>query len=174
MTWFGRLLATAICVALCVVPVGVLAQAQSKSVFLHLDEPTYPRLAQVARITGSMSIEVGIQSDGSVASVQVLSGSPMLRAAALRSAQNSRFKCHHCSQAGASLSVTYTFSLREIKCGLTRIRSAKCIYVWKCGYRSPHSVPRSTMVRRSGNQITVVADSVCIEPSSGRSLSASQ
>jgi putative transcriptional regulator len=30
-----------------------------------------------------------------------------------------------------------TFSLREIKGGLTRIRSAKCIYVWKCGYCSP-------------------------------------
>ena len=174
MTWLGRLLATSLCLALCIVPLRVLAEEPSQAVLMHLDEPTYPRLAQVARIEGSVNIEVEVRSDGTVASVQVLSGSPMLRAAALRSAHNSRFECHHCDQPGASLSVIYTFRLREIECEVKRIRSPKCIYMWKCGYRSPNSLPQRTKVSRSGNQIAVVADSVCIEPSSGRSLAASQ
>ena len=52
-------------------------------VITKLSDPTYPRLAQQARITGDVDLMLTIQRDGSVESAVVVSGHPMLQQAAL-------------------------------------------------------------------------------------------
>ena len=46
-------------------------------------DPLYPPLARTARIQGVVSLEVRIDEEGNVASVDVLSGPPLLREAAV-------------------------------------------------------------------------------------------
>src|SRR5712692_11252304 len=67
-----------------------------------LSDPTYPRLAQQARITGDVDLMLTIQRDGSVESAVVVSGHPMLQQAALESAQRSQFECKGCGEAVTS------------------------------------------------------------------------
>jgi TonB family protein len=62
-----------------------------------LSPPRYPQLAQQARIAGDVKIQVRIRRDGSVASADVVSGHPLLKSAALASAQNSTFECRGCA-----------------------------------------------------------------------------
>lgn len=137
---------------------------------VKLYTPIYPEIARDARVTGDVNIQVEVRSDGSLSSVQVISGPPMngsslLKNAALESAQKSTFECHGCGQEAKTLSLTYTFNLREdIDCGFIRLRASKCLYLWKCGYRDKYA-PRPTTVTPSENHISVVADSVCVESS---------
>jgi TonB family protein len=159
--------------------VAVCAFAQGndqgdRAVLVKLDTPVYPRLAQFARVAGSIIIEVKVLPDGMVSSVRLISGPPLLRDAAIQSAEKSKFECRQCRDSGATVSLAYTFSLREdVDCGIRRVRALKCAYLWKCGGYRRNYVTRPTLVTKTGNQITVVADSVCSETSSGRSSQAS-
>ena len=159
---------------------SVIAQPQTDSglpknevVLSELSPPNYPRLAQQARITGTVEIELRVRQDGTVDSAQIISGHPMLREAALESARHSSFECKECDRA-ISYGLAYRFTiirrdppkacdepeqapppaeLDTIKHEVTvsawqmwtcdpsvellRVRSAKCLYVWKCGVRYP-------------------------------------
>ncbi len=93
--------------------------------------PVYPPLARQARIMGDVKILVGVRQDGSVASTEVVSGHPMLKQAALESAQKSTFLCRECKGAVTLFTVTYTFGTRvdseDPDCGgSTGRRPAKC------------------------------------------------
>ena len=145
---------------------------QRHLVLSKLSSPTYPPLARQARIAGDVELEVRIRQDGSIDSVKMVSGHPMLGAAALESAKKSQFECRNCSGEVAGYSLVYTFALvvRENSCepsaqspatdrsvftGVTesenhvtviaeppyicdpvdqlrKVRSAKCVYLWKC------------------------------------------
>jgi TonB family protein len=132
-----------------------------------LTPPIYPPLARQARITGDVKIQVLIRKDGSVESAEVISGHPILKLAALESAQKSQFECRGCAEEKNAYSLTYAFELRDYGdcCNtkpresevtqspgrisivapnlcfcdpgaeLTKVRSAKCFYLWKCGTR---------------------------------------
>jgi len=67
--------------------------SQGKVVLTKLFEPTYPPLARQARIAGDVELMLSIRRDGSVESAVFVSGHPMLKQAALDSAQRSQFKC---------------------------------------------------------------------------------
>ncbi len=93
--------------------------------------PVYPPLARQARIMGDVKILVGVRQDGTVASAEVVSGHPMLKQAALESAQKSTFLCRECKGAVTLFTVTYTFGTRidsdEPECSsATSRRAAKC------------------------------------------------
>src|SRR5215471_16792554 len=138
-----------------------------------LYDPVYPPLARQARITGDVVLSLHIHQDGSVESVEVVSGHPMLKDAALQSAKNSEFQCPGCEDVMTGYSLIYTFGLTnnerccelgeapngkqqgELKPGvfqaenhitvlaeptclcdpsaIRRVRSAKCLYIWRCG-----------------------------------------
>jgi TonB family protein len=134
----------------------------------RLAPPIYPPLARQARITGTVRIQLQLRKNGSVASAKVIDGHPMLRQAALESAQKSEFECAACAEAG-TYSLVYAFEVREgchfgshcepldndeqrvtqspgrvvvsaagtCECDpaitLVKIRSARCLYLWKCG-----------------------------------------
>jgi TonB family protein len=97
---------------------SVIAQAQTDSglpknevVLSSLSPPTYPRLAQVARITGTVEIELRVRQNGTVDSAQIISGHPMLRDSALESARHSLFECKECDQPISPYSLAYRFTI---------------------------------------------------------------
>jgi len=48
--------------------------AQDGVVLVKLSEPVYPKLTRVARITGDVNVMLGIRPDGSIESVEIVSG----------------------------------------------------------------------------------------------------
>jgi TonB family protein len=89
-------------------------------VLTKLAQPNYPRLALQARIQGDVLITVGVRRDGSVESVSLASGHPILARAALQSAQDSEYECQRCSEAVTSYPLVYTFQLEDPAPGQSR------------------------------------------------------
>lgn len=149
-------------------------------VFRRFSYPIYPPLARVSNIVGDVVLKVSYRPDGSVESLAVVSGDPVLTQAALDSAKQSLLQCRGCSSSDLSQSLTYSFRIFPAKadpCCCTsrpgmpatqpttqvsqlenhititepplcmcpdkcseawakaqsRFRSAKCLYLWKCG-----------------------------------------
>jgi len=82
-------------------------------VLTKLSPVVFPPLARMANIVGEVQVQVGIRKDGSVASAELVSGHPMLRQAALDSAQKSEFECRGCSEAVTPYLLTYTFEAKD-------------------------------------------------------------
>jgi len=80
-------------------------------VLAKLFEPTYPPLARQARITGDVDLMLTIRQDGTVESAVVVSGHPILKQAALDSAQRSQFECRGCDEAITSFALKYKFQI---------------------------------------------------------------
>jgi hypothetical protein len=119
-----------------------------------------------------VKIKVLIRKDGSVESAEVLTGHPMLKQAALESAQKSTFDCQACKEAVTPYTVTYTFGFRDdlegFSCGYSaRPRAAKCLYLWKCG---PWGTPtlRKPAVGHSTDHVMILGDVACVETQTAR------
>jgi TonB family protein len=159
-----------------------LSEANSNSmpgevILTKLFPPKYPPLARQTRITGDVELTIEVRQDGSIESATAVRGHPLLKQAALDSAQQSQFDCQACSETLTSYSLVYTFQLVGVNdcCksagGSTdrgqpseqiprvmqspnhvtlvdqpvcicdpaftvswkKVRSAKCLYLWKCG-----------------------------------------
>jgi len=143
---------------------------QSGVVLTTLSEPTYPPVANAAHITGDVDLMLTIRRDGSVESTVVVSGHPVLKQAALDSAQRSQFECRGCGEAVTAYAFKYKFQITsrgypkdcydpnekqpsaEVDLSrhqvtvsawvrgicdpaVLRVRSAKCLYLWRCGTR---------------------------------------
>lgn len=153
--------------------------SQGGIVLTKLSPPVYPPLARTARIIGDVQIQLSIRRDGSIESTNVVSGHPLLKQAALDSAQKPTFDCHNCRADGNTYALTYSFRLRDDKdpCGKVEIdkewhvRSLKCLYLWKCTvlrtFRTVYTKP-DFEVTQSQNHVTVVANPLCIETDSAR------
>jgi TonB family protein len=164
--------------------------AASGVVLTKLFPLVYPPLARQALIIGDVILRLQVRQDGTLQSAEVVSGHPILKEAALESAQKSQFECRGCSSPETSFSMTYTFSdeaevdpdpccctekpnapansskkaapepqikrfsdhtsitvkappvcMCPDRCTIewaekhSRFRAAKCLYLWKCGYR---------------------------------------
>jgi TonB family protein len=76
-------------------------------------EPVYPLTAQQANVQGSVVLQARIREDGTVASLEVISGPTMLTAAALEAVKQWQFKPHY--EAGkavpAETRITVNFSI---------------------------------------------------------------
>jgi TonB family protein len=149
------------------------ATPQSGVVLVKLSPPVYPPLARQARINGDVVVKVSVRRDGSIESVELFKGHPMLAPSALESARHSTFGCLGC-EAATSYLLTYTFGVSaecphfgpnceyeeprapevvqlsghitltvEPSCTCdpaativrVRVRAAKCLYLWACGWR---------------------------------------
>jgi TonB family protein len=73
--------------------------------------PVYPPIAKQARISGDVQLALMIRTDGSLESASVVSGHPLLKQAALDSAQHSQFQCAACDQKPQPLQLLYSFQL---------------------------------------------------------------
>lgn len=58
---------------------------------VRLVQPQYPALARRAHVSGQVSVQVVIDLEGNIAAAQVVDGHPLLRAAAIKAARESRF-----------------------------------------------------------------------------------
>src|SRR5215470_10017608 len=90
---------------------AVSEQAQVDVALTKLFQPVYPPLARQARITGDVELALAVKADGSLESAIVVSGHPLLKQAALESAQRSKFECRDCALSVRSLHLFYSFQL---------------------------------------------------------------
>jgi len=58
---------------------------------IHLAQPAYPPIARAAKASGQVVVQITIDEDGNVISASVDSGHPLLRAAAVAAARESKF-----------------------------------------------------------------------------------
>jgi TonB family protein len=139
------------------------AETPQTAVVLTLAPPLYPPLARQARIMGDVKLRLGIRRDGTVATAEVIGGHPMLKQAALDSAKQSTFMCEGCREEVTQYFLTYTFGFGAFgDCGVTQLRSAKCLYLWRCGIRLPATV-HSPIVGQSTGRVIILGDSPCVE-----------
>ena len=82
---------------------------KSQATLTELFPPAYPPLARQTRITGDVQLELKIRPDGSVDSLEAVSGHPLLTQAALDSAKQSHFRCTNCRESLTSFRLVYTF-----------------------------------------------------------------
>lgn len=133
------------------------AMPQAVVILARVSPPTYPPVGRTAHITGDVVVMVNVRQDGSVESVLVVSGSPLLGQAALESAQHSQFECRECTDRTTSYQITYTFRLDSSGC----CASAD-------GGKQNQTYPHIT---QSDNHVTVVDLSGCIcDPISTRKI----
>jgi TonB family protein len=117
--------------------------ADKKQVVLtELFPPVYPPLARQTHIVGRVQLELKIRPDGSVDSLEVVSGHPLLAQAALDSAKQSHFRCTDCGEGLFSYRLAYTFQFAETE---------DCCNAAQAGF------PK---VSQSANHITVVESSM--------------
>ena len=68
---------------------------QTAELVMHPVQPTYPLLAQQTHVQGSVVLQAKIDKDGSVKSLQVVSGPDILTSAAVEAVKQWRFKPHY-------------------------------------------------------------------------------
>jgi TonB family protein len=148
------------------------AETNSQVIITNLAAPMYPALALQARITGTVKLNVTISASGSVESLDVVSGHPLLTKAAVDSIHQAQFQCREC-KASVTFLMTYHFEVGEaVYCThcdaqcekpeprvtqsqntvtivdrpvatcdpvgtIVKVRSAKCLFLWRCGKRYP-------------------------------------
>lgn len=82
-------------------------------VLTELFPPVYPPLARQTHIVGEVLLELKVRPDGSVDSLEVVTGHPLLAQAALDSAKQSHFRCTNCGESLSSYRLVYTFQFVE-------------------------------------------------------------
>jgi len=164
-----RLVGTALC--LFVISANAPAQrtagsdtAETGAVLITLSTPEYPPLARMANVSGEVKVTASIRKDGAVELAEA-TGPPLLKQAALESAQKSTFECRGCTKEATRL-LTFSFEIKDEGdcCGgfsrpaevmqlpdriiiaaakscicdpgaVRKVRSLKCLYLWRCGLR---------------------------------------
>ncbi|MGE5114582.1 MAG: energy transducer TonB [Acidobacteriaceae bacterium] len=108
---FLGLIASSLCLHSQTTTATVISVSGEEVVLKNLITPTYPPLARVANISGSVELLVTLRADGTPQSVDVLSGHAMLKEAASDSASRSEYVCLACNGKIAQYRLTYVFSL---------------------------------------------------------------
>lgn len=141
------------------------AAPESLPRIIKLPPASYPAMALAAKVFGQVELSIVVRTDGNVDSVAVLSGPPMLRGPAVESAKQMQFECANCTASSNQFRILYKYELIEAytcespdrsyprvsqsdgivtftgqpagTCdpSATRVRVAKCLYLWKCGWR---------------------------------------
>jgi hypothetical protein len=75
----------------------------------ELFPPAYSPLARQTRTSGDVQLDLKIRQDGSVDSLEVFSGHPLLAPAALDSVKQSHFRCANCGENLTAYRLVYTF-----------------------------------------------------------------
>lgn len=85
-------------------------------VIANLRDPVYPRIARVAGVHGDVILALRIRPDGTIESLEYVSGPPLLKQAALDSAEETKFACQQCVIGPVSYSLVYSFQLSNENC----------------------------------------------------------
>jgi hypothetical protein len=84
-------------------------------VIAKLPPPSYPPMALAAHVWGNVELKLSLRRDGTVDSVEAVSGPPMLRQPALVSAKQTQFECGHCNEPLTTFRIVYKFELGETR-----------------------------------------------------------
>jgi TonB family protein len=125
---------------------------QNGVVLTKLVQPIYPPVARQARITGDVDLVLTVRPDGSVDSVVVASGHPLLKESAVTSARQAEFECRGCTEQFNKYRLVYTFNIEgECECEPREASSTK-------------TEPQQTYPHfpDAQHRFTVVAEVVCI------------
>jgi TonB family protein len=92
--------------------------AQTRLSVASFVAPEYPPLAAVARITGDVTLDIALNENGTVASSRVVSGHPLLQAAAHENSLTWRFEASDGKKSGnEAFTLTYRFRLSDtVRC----------------------------------------------------------
>jgi hypothetical protein len=119
-----RFLSLMVCVVSFSIFVGS-AQTQSpagsdtpqRRVFLtKVHDPVYPQVVHVANVYGDVELMLQIRQDGTIQSVEVASGPPLLQRVAVESARQSQFECRACTDGVTPYKLVYSFQLSKGDC----------------------------------------------------------
>ncbi|MFN2455502.1 MAG: TonB family protein [Pyrinomonadaceae bacterium] len=80
---------------------------------ISLPKPPYPAIARAAHQSGTVTVQVTIDENGSVTSANAVSGPPLLRAAAVGAARQARFKPTLLSGQAVKASGVITYNFTE-------------------------------------------------------------
>ena len=69
-----------------------VSQGVSQGLLIHQVKPSYPPLARQARIQGVVVLQALISKDGTIQSLQLISGHPMLAPSAIEAVKQWRYK----------------------------------------------------------------------------------
>ncbi|SPE20910.1 exported hypothetical protein [Candidatus Sulfotelmatomonas gaucii] len=141
------------------------AVPESTPKIIKLPSASYPPIALAARVSGRVELSIKLGSDGTVESVEVVGGPAMLRSAAIESARQMQFECNGCTPGARQFKLSFSYELiggyfcdapdksypRVSEASgivtftgqpsgtcdpvATRVRAAKCLYLWRCGWR---------------------------------------
>ena len=125
---------------------------QESVVLTKLFQPVYPPLARQTRIVGDVELQLEVRADGSVESVNVVSGHPLLKQAAVDSAKQSRFECQRCGEGKLPYHLVYSFQLVAENC-------CTAVETNTNAQNQDQPIPR---VIQSVNHVTVVDGPACI------------
>jgi hypothetical protein len=144
---------------------GSQSESQEGFKITKLPPVIYPPIALAAHVSGEVVLKVMLRPDGGIDSAEAVGGPPMLRQAAIVSAKQTQFECVACNGPTTSFRLIYRFDLGpSITCGprgssyprvalsanivtiaaqpfgtcdpmATGVRSARCLFLWKCGWR---------------------------------------
>jgi Gram-negative bacterial TonB protein C-terminal len=82
----------------------------------RLYDPVYPEVVHVANVYGDVELMLQIRQDGSIQSVEVVSGLPLLQRVAVESARQSQFECRACTDGVTPYKLVYSFQLSDGDC----------------------------------------------------------
>src|SRR5689334_15069062 len=95
----------------CLFHFGFTHEPQQKVTVLKYVAPVYPAIAKTARITGDVVLSFNVQSDGTVADVNYVSGPKMLVQTSLDAIKQWKFQCLSCGY-GKPFHHRFTFSFQ--------------------------------------------------------------
>lgn len=132
---------------------GAFAQqtAKGNAVLFELSQPVYPPLARQANIYGDVSVAVTVHPDGKT-EVAFEGVHPMLKQAALDSAQKSRFECCECDSTVA-YQLIYSFRLAK---------GSDCCSAMSLPARVTLEPQPSAQNIQRQSRITIAADEICL------------
>jgi protein TonB len=89
-----------------------ISSGVSQGMLIEPIRPVYPAIAKAAHIEGTVVVEAIISSTGSIESLHVLGGPPMLQRAAIDAIQAARYQPYRLNGAPTSVQTTITVNFR--------------------------------------------------------------
>ncbi len=127
------------------------ATPHGQAVLLAISKPTFPQMARIANVEGTVVLSVIIQQDGT-SEATFVSGPLLLKQAALDSAAQSRFECRLCT-APHPYTLVYDFK---------RTSKGSCCDGFGAPTQVEQQAPSSDERGQPQTQITVATERTCI------------
>jgi TonB family protein len=118
----GKSLAAIVLCSIATVQIFAQEKSHGNVSVVKLFPPVYPPLAKQARIAGDVQLTLAVRPDGSINSATVVSGHPLLKQAALDSAQRSQFACEKCGDEELKWSTRSSLDQQSIARGRPTVR----------------------------------------------------